>query len=77
VGLARAKKEHAMLEHVHEDRDTTARQPNLDPVCGMTVSESSPHRHLVGAVEYRFCSAHCLERFAKRPEAFLARPDGR
>lgn len=48
-----------------------APERSVDPVCGMDVSESSRHRYRLGEVEYRFCSAHCLERFAKHPEAFV------
>lgn len=58
-------------EIVREDRATTAGQDFLDPVCGMDVSEKSPHRQRLAGVEYRFCSAHCLERFAKDPAVFL------
>lgn len=63
-----------MQRNVHEGHGTAARQEVIDPVCGMEVSEGSPHRHRVGDVEYRFCSAHCREVFAKHPEAFL-QPD--
>ncbi len=43
----------------------------LDPVCGMTVSESSPHGLTHAGVAYRFCSASCLKRFRKSPTSFL------
>jgi Cu+-exporting ATPase len=47
----------------------------IDPVCGMTVEPDSA----AGSYEYEdktyyFCSAHCLEKFRKDPDAFLARP---
>ncbi len=45
--------------------------PDIDPVCGMTVKATSPHRHLHEGVEYRFCAARCKERFAQNPAAFL------
>lgn len=45
----------------------------LDPVCGMPVAKDTPHRLRLGDVEYRFCSAHCQERFARHPEAFADR----
>jgi Cu+-exporting ATPase len=35
-----------------------------DPICGMTVSPSSPHRLMVDGAEILFCSARCRERFA-------------
>lgn len=47
----------------------------IDPVCGMTVDPESA----AGSFEHRsqtyyFCSRHCLEKFRKDPDAFLARP---
>ncbi len=50
----------------------------IDPVCGMTVHPDSA----AGSFEYQdktyyFCSAHCLEKFRKDPESFLARPQAK
>lgn len=45
-----------------------------DPVCGMSVTESSPHRHEYGDSNYFFCSAHCVKKFAADPEKYLKRP---
>src|SRR5258705_6697583 len=47
----------------------------IDPVCGMRVHPDSA----AGSYEhndetYYFCSRHCLEKFRKDPDAFLARP---
>src|SRR5258706_456941 len=47
----------------------------IDPVCGMTVDPDSA----AGSYDYQkktyyFCSRHCLEKFRKDPDAFLARP---
>lgn len=42
-----------------------------DPVCGMSVTESSPHRHQHGGSTYFFCSAHCVKKFAAEPEKYL------
>src|SRR5258705_2889936 len=47
----------------------------IDPICGMTVHPDSA----AGSYEhndetYYFCSRHCLEKFRKDPDAFLARP---
>src|SRR6185503_12689282 len=44
----------------------------IDPVCGMTVNQSSA----AGAFEhngetYYFCSTHCLGKFRESPERFL------
>jgi P-type Cu+ transporter len=42
-----------------------------DPVCGMTVAETSPRRLRHAGVEYGFCSDRCLERFRAEPERWL------
>jgi Cu+-exporting ATPase len=42
-----------------------------DPVCGMSVPPTSPHRYRLGTTEFAFCSARCRERFAGDPRAFL------
>ncbi|PJG44279.1 ATPase [Acinetobacter tandoii] len=44
----------------------------IDPVCGMTVAEDSPHVYAYQSVRYLFCSAGCLDKFAADPEAYLA-----
>lgn len=44
---------------------------NLDPVCGMTVSSDSAHRHEHAGTQYLFCSARCLEKFRAEPGRFL------
>lgn len=43
----------------------------LDPVCGMTVDRSGPHRHAHDGTTYHFCSARCLTRFRVDPAGFL------
>ncbi|MCA9776752.1 MAG: heavy metal translocating P-type ATPase [Candidatus Eremiobacteraeota bacterium] len=42
-----------------------------DPVCGMSVTAESPHQTTYQGEEYFFCSAHCLEKFNRDPEAIL------
>ncbi len=42
-----------------------------DPVCGMEVSETSEHARTFRGAEFRFCSAHCLERFNENPNDYL------
>src|SRR5213592_2857537 len=44
----------------------------VDPVCGMTVKPSSPHRLQQDGREYAFCSKGCLEKFRAAPERYLA-----
>ncbi len=42
-----------------------------DPVCGMTVETSSPHKTEHDGQTWHFCSSHCQERFEASPEQFL------
>ena len=43
-----------------------------DPVCGMTVTEQSPHRFEHDGRSYYFCSADCQAKFAADPQKYLA-----
>ena len=43
----------------------------VDPVCGMRIDASTPHRVTHRHREYLFCSARCRERFEANPEQFL------
>jgi YHS domain-containing protein len=50
---------------------STADQPDLiDPMCGMPVSSSSPHRYAHGGVLFCFCSEPCRERFMVNPSKY-------
>ncbi|RMH51070.1 MAG: YHS domain-containing protein, partial [Zetaproteobacteria bacterium] len=42
-----------------------------DPVCGMEVHEHSEHARTFRGAGFRFCSAHCLERFNENPNDYL------
>jgi Cu+-exporting ATPase len=42
-----------------------------DPVCGMTVAADSKLTHSYDGKTYRFCSAHCLEKFKTEPTHYL------
>ena len=44
----------------------------IDPVCGMTVAATSPHRHQYQDVDYRFCYEGCQQKFARDPEYYLS-----
>lgn len=55
--------------------DALAVNTSRDPVCGMQVKGTSPHRHVHTGVEYRFCSAGCLAKFRAEPERYLAKPE--
>src|SRR5262245_47407811 len=50
-------------------RESTATE--LDPVCGMTVSASSPHHHEHAGRHYVFCSAGCKAKFAAQPGRYV------
>ena len=62
---------------------STARQSSeagdhlVDPVCGMTVSKSSPFHADHDDKTYYFCCEHCLLKFEKGPEAFVGKPDSK
>jgi Cu+-exporting ATPase len=43
----------------------------VDPVCGMTVSPSSPITHQHEGVTYRFCCEGCRDQFAANPGRYL------
>jgi Cu+-exporting ATPase len=51
-----------------------AAEPNQlrDPVCGMTVKESSPHRTDYQGRAIYFCSAGCRTKFIQHPDRYLA-----
>ncbi len=46
-----------------------------DPVCGMTVTEQSPHRTQHEGATYYFCSAKCLAKFSAEPARYLQPTD--
>ena len=45
--------------------------PLKDPVCGMSVTEQSPHRCEHEGQPYYFCSAGCKTKFAAEPQRYL------
>ncbi len=57
--------------HVHAATVSTE-APLKDPVCGMTVTEQSTHRHEHGETMFFFCSAGCKFKFAADPAKYLA-----
>lgn len=42
-----------------------------DPVCGMSVNDSSPHRFMHAGATYYFCCASCQQKFSKNPSSYL------
>jgi len=43
----------------------------IDPVCGMPVAKAVGLTHAFGGKTYYFCTQHCVDQFAARPEQFL------
>ena len=52
--------------------DAAEKQPLKDPVCGMAVTEQSPHQLEHAGRPYYFCSAKCKDRFIADPMKFMA-----
>ena len=42
-----------------------------DPVCGMAVETTSPHRHTLEGRDWWFCSAYCGDEFVAEPSRFI------
>lgn len=59
--------------HGHSPAEPGARagESLKDPVCGMTVTAASPHRHEHEGRTYYFCSEKCRARFAADPAKFV------
>ncbi|MDH3342305.1 MAG: heavy metal translocating P-type ATPase [Gammaproteobacteria bacterium] len=52
--------------------ETNSHDVNLvDPVCGMSVSKNSEHHYVHRKVDYYFCCAGCLDKFADNPDEYL------
>jgi Cu+-exporting ATPase len=65
---------HGGRRHEHRNGDDSG--TTSDPVCGMKVTEDSEHRHEHAGVTYRFCSAHCREKFSADPVRYLEPREG-
>ena len=62
---AHARHEDHGHAHSHPDPNLPAGAAELkDPVCGMTVTEQSPHHTEHDGRPYYFCSAKCLTKFS-------------
>jgi Cu+-exporting ATPase len=46
-----------------------------DPVCGMTVKPTTPHRTTFEGTEYLFCNPRCVEKFKADPHRYLGRAE--
>ena len=59
--------------HAHHDHHAPPKAADglKDPVCGMAVTESSPHHLEHGGRTYYFCSSKCQAKFAADPAKFV------
>ncbi|MXS85561.1 heavy metal translocating P-type ATPase [Nitrosomonas sp. HPC101] len=64
--MAQHQSEEAL--HVHQSHIDSQLS---DPVCGMRVTENSPHHMEHGGKPFYFCSAKCLDRFKSDPGKYL------
>ncbi|MCW8195596.1 heavy metal translocating P-type ATPase [Proteobacteria bacterium 005FR1] len=56
----------------HQHSQAADNAPQLkDPVCGMTVTEDSPHHFTYQGEEFFFCNPRCKDKFAADPEGYL------
>ena len=62
---------HESNHHNHTNSKKTDSKKFVDPVCGMTVDENTPHQTLLGHTTYRFCSAKCQQKFVSSPDSFI------
>ena len=65
---------HCHGEHEHSNQQYDHKhhsQPLIDPVCGMTVEATSPHRSQLNGHDYYFCSAHCEHKFNENPDQYI------
>ena len=62
-------------EHHHHHQNApvsgTGSADHKDPVCGMTVKPTTPHRLEHAGKEYLFCNPRCLEKFRVAPDKYL------
>ena len=54
-----------------KNKEQASTQKLTDPVCGMTVTETSEHHLHHAEQDYYFCSQHCEEKFKTSPESYL------
>jgi P-type Cu+ transporter len=59
---------------MHSERDASSPGAEIDPVCGMVVKPTSPHRTSFQGRNFGFCSAGCLKKFVADPAAYLVPP---
>jgi Cu+-exporting ATPase len=59
--------------HNHADSSPAYQEGKIhtDPVCGMTVKETTPHTCEHAGQRYFFCGARCLEKFRAQPDKYV------
>lgn len=62
-------------DHEHNVELRNSSSQLRDPVCGMHVTEKSPHHLERSGESFYFCSEKCLETFKREPGKFAARQD--
>ena len=63
---------HAHTGQMHADPKASSNAAGLkDPVCGMSVTEQSPHHLDHDGHLYYFCSAKCQAKFDAEPARFI------
>src|SRR5262245_57460274 len=74
--LGGAQHRHPQHHHAHPPAGTPpgapVHAPRKDPVCGMSVEQTTRHSLQHAGQTWYFCSARCRERFAAAPESYLA-----
>ncbi|MGH6641022.1 MAG: heavy metal translocating P-type ATPase [Polaromonas sp.] len=59
-------------DHLHDQPEQPTESELKDPVCGMTVTERSPHHLELEGMPYYFCSAGCQSKFSANPGKYTA-----
>jgi Cu+-exporting ATPase len=62
---------HRHHHHAPASNSGTGSGERKDPVCGMTVKPTTPHRLEHAGQEYLFCNPRCLEKFRRDPDRYL------
>ena len=63
---------HGHPQDPHASHAHAAPGKHIDPVCGMTVEDTSPRKFDFDGKTYFFCSDHCLAKFSADPKKYLA-----
>ncbi len=66
-----------MNRYEHHGQSTPLLETRMttDPVCGMSVPQTSPHRYAYDGAELIFCSMRCRDRCIENPAGFVSRAE--